>query len=184
MQVTVSNIGTEWTLEFLPNLVVLSIKDLDENVTISSVEIRLAVWYLLLSQSQEILDNHLPRLPITPNQQGEVEIREEVLSSVGAQDTDTRGYELSDLEDIELSWEDPAVDMDSVYRLGIDTPFSSSIFEDFKTGSTAANPIIVDNEEDQENSVPTTRTTPESERPTQPPPPINEKSSIQDSIRK
>ena len=28
----------------------------------------------------------------------------EVLSSVGAQDTDTRGYELSDLEDIEFSW--------------------------------------------------------------------------------
>ena len=31
---------------------------------------------------------------------------------------------LFDLEDIEFSWEDPAVDMDSVYRPGIDTPFS------------------------------------------------------------
>ena len=50
-------------------------------------------------------------------------MREEVFSSVGAQDTDTRGYELSDLEDIEFSWEDPAVDMDSVYLPGIDTPF-------------------------------------------------------------
>ena len=40
---------------------------------------------------------------------------EEVLSSVVAQDTDTRGYELSDLEDIEFSWEDPAVDMDNFY---------------------------------------------------------------------
>ena len=69
------------------------------------------------------MNNHLPRDPITPNQQGTFEMREEVLSSVGAQDTDTRGYELSDLEDIEFSWEDPAVDMDSVYRPGIDTPF-------------------------------------------------------------
>ena len=42
-------------------------------------------------------------------------MREEVLSSVEAQDTDTSGYELSDLEDIEFSSEDPAVDMDSVY---------------------------------------------------------------------
>ena len=42
-------------------------------------------------------------------------MREEILSSVGAQDTDRSGYELSDLEDIEFSWEDPAVDMDSVY---------------------------------------------------------------------
>ena len=49
---------------------------------------------------------------------------QKVLSSVAAQDTDTRRYELYDLEDIELSWEDPAVKMDSVYRAAIGTPFS------------------------------------------------------------
>ena len=59
--------------------------------------------------------------------------------------------------------------MDSVYRPGIDTPFSPSIFDDFQMeGSTATNPIIVDDEEDKENSAPTT-TTPESERPTEHP---------------
>ena len=93
-------------------------------------------------------------------------MREEKLSTVGAQDTDTRGYELSNLEYNEFSWEEPAVDMDSVYRPGIDTPFFPSIFEDFQMGSTAANPILVDDEEDKENSAPTT-TTPESERPTE-----------------
>ena len=169
MQFTVSNNGTQWILDFTPDSVVLSVKDLDENLTISSLEIPLAAWSLLLSQRQEFLSNHLPRVPITPNQQGTFEMREEVLSSVGAQDTDTSGYELSDLEDIEFSWEDPAVDMDSVYRPGIDTPFSPSIFDDFQMeGSTATNPIIVDDEEDKENSAPTT-TTPESERPTEPP---------------
>ena len=169
MQFTVSNNGTQWILDFTPNSVVLSVKDLDENLTISSLEIPLAAWSLLLSQRQEFLSNHLLRVPITPNQQGTLEMREEVLSSVGAQDTDTSGYELSDLEDIEFSWEDPAVDMDSVYRPGIDTPFSPSIFDDFQMqGSTATNPIIVDDEEDKENSAPTT-TTPESERPTEPP---------------
>ena len=96
-------------------------------------------------------------------------MREEVLSSVGAQHTDTRGHELSDLKDIEFSWEDPAVDMDSVYRPGIDTPFSLSIFDDFEMeGSTAANQIIVDEEEDKENSAPTT-STPESGHPTETP---------------
>ena len=169
MQFTVSNNGTQWILDFTPDSVVLSVKDLDKNLTISSLEIPLAAWSLLLSQRQEFLSNHLPRVPITPNQQGTFEMREEVLSSVGAQDTDTSGYELSDLEDIEFSWEDPAVDMDSVYRPGIDTPFSPSIFDDFQMeGSTATNPIIVDDEEDKENSAPTT-TTPESERPTEPP---------------
>ena len=123
MQFTVSNKGTQWILDFGPHSVVLSVKDLDENLTTSSLEIPLAAWSLLLSQRQEFLDNHLPPVPITPKQQGIFEMREEVLYSVAAQDTDTRRYELSDLEDIQFSWEDPAVDMD-VYRPGIDTPFS------------------------------------------------------------
>ena len=109
----------------------------------------------------------MPRVPITPNQQGTFEMREEVLSSVGAQHTDTRGFKLCDQEGIEFSWEDPAVDMDNVYRSGISTPFSPSTFDDFQIGSTAANPIIVDDEEDRENSAPTT-TTQDSERPTEP----------------
>ena len=81
----------------------------------------------------------MPRVPITPNQQGTFEMREDVLSMVGAQDTDTRRYELSDLEDIEFSWEDPAVDMDSVYRPGSYTPFphpSSTILRRDQTPPT------------------------------------------------
>ena len=101
----------------------------------------------------------MPRVPITPNQQGTLELKEEVLSSVEAQDTDTRGNEVSDLEDIEVSWDDPAVDYESVYRLGIDTPISPAIFDDFQMeGSTAAHPSIDDDEEDKENSAPTTTT--------------------------
>ena len=146
-------------------------KDLDENLTISSLEIPLAAWSLLLSQRQEFSDNQLPRVLITPYQQGTFETKEEVHSIVGAQDTDTRGYKLSDLEDIEFSWEDPAVDMDSVHRTWIDTPFSQPSFDVFQMGSTAANSIITDDEEYKENSAPTTTTTvtPESERPTEPP---------------
>ena len=96
MQFTVSNNGAQWILDFGPDSVVLSVKDLDENITISSLGIPLAAWSLLLSQRQKFLDNHLPRVPITPNQQGTFEMREEVPSSFGAQDTDTSGYELSD----------------------------------------------------------------------------------------
>ena len=88
---SVSNNGTQWTLDFGPDSVVLSVKDLDENLTISYLEIPLAAWSLLLSQRQEILDNHLPRVPITANLQGTFQMREEELSSVGAQDTDTSG---------------------------------------------------------------------------------------------
>ena len=121
MQFTVSNNGTHRTLHFGLDSVVLSVKDLDENLTISSLEIPLAAWSLLLSQRHEFSENHLPRFHIIPNQQGTFEMREEVLSSVRAQDTDSKGYEVSDLEENEFSWEDPVVIMDSVYRPGIDT---------------------------------------------------------------
>ena len=86
---------------------------------------------MLLSQKQEFLDNHLPRVSIAPNQQETFEMREEVLSSVGPQYDDTRGYKLSDTEDNEFNWEDPAVDVYKVYRTGIVTPFSLSIFDEF-----------------------------------------------------
>ena len=152
MQFTVSNNGAQWILYFGPHSVVLSVKDLDENLTISSLAILLAAYSLLLSQRQEFLDNHLPRVPISPNQQGPFQMREEVLSSVRRQDTDTKEYELSNLEDNEFSWEFPTLVMDNVYRPEIDTPISPSIFDDFLMGSTSANPInpiLVDDEEDK-----------------------------------
>ena len=67
MHFSVSNNGTQWVLDFGPDSVVLSVKDLDENLTISSLESPLAAWFLLLSRKQEVLDNHLPRVPITLN---------------------------------------------------------------------------------------------------------------------
>ena len=57
------------------------------------------------------------------------------------------GYELSYLKYLEFSWEDPAVDMDSVYRPGVETPFLPSILDIFQMGPAAANQILVDDEE-------------------------------------
>ena len=51
-----------------------------------------------------------------------MEMRDEVLSSVGAQDLDTSSYQVSDLEDIEFNWENSQLEMDAVFRPGIDTP--------------------------------------------------------------
>ena len=102
---SVSNDGIQWTLDFGPDSVTIAVNDLDQNITISSQEIPLAAWQLLLSQRQDFLDNHLPGVPITENQEGTMEMRDEVLSSVAAQDLDTGSYQVSDLEDIEFNWE-------------------------------------------------------------------------------
>ena len=161
---SVSSDGIQWTLDFGPDSVTIALNDLDQNITISSQELPLAAWQLLLSQRQEFLDNHLSRVPITPNQQGTFEIRE-VLSSVGAQDLDTSSYQLNDLEDIDFNWENS--ELDAVFRPGIDTPFSPNTFDDlWMEGSSVENPIVLDEEEDKENAPPTT---PVSDRPTEPP---------------
>ena len=160
---SVSNDGIQWTLDS----VTIAINDLVQNSKISSQEIPLAAWQFLLSQRQEFLNNHLPRVPITPNQQGTFEMREEVLSSVGAQDLETSSFQVSDLEDIEFNWENDQLDLDAVFRPGIDTPYSPTAFDDLSTeGSSVENPIVLDEEEDKENAAPST---PVSERPTEPP---------------
>ena len=95
-------------------------------------------------------------------------MRDEVLSSVGAQDMDTSGYQVSaDLDDVEFYWENDQLDIDAVFRPGIDTPFSPTAFDNLDMGSSAENPILLDEGEDKDNSPPTR--TPVSERPTRPP---------------
>ena len=104
---------------------------------------------------------------MTPNQQRTIEMREEVLSSVGAQDLDTSSYQLTNREDIEFNWENSQVD--SVFRPGIDTRFSPTTFDDLLMGDgSVENPIVLDEEEDEEEDAPLP-TTPESVRPTEPP---------------
>ena len=164
---SLSNDGIQWTLDFGPDSVTIAVNDLVQNLTISSQEIPLAAWHLLLSQRQEFLNNHLPRVPITANQQGTFEMREEVLSSVGAQDLDTSSYQVSDLEDIEFNWENDQLNLDAAVRPGIDTPYSPTTFDNFLMGDgSVENPIVLDEEEDKDNAAPTT---PESVRPTEPP---------------
>ena len=164
---SVSSDGIQWTLDFGPDIVTIAVHDLDQNITISSQEVPLAAWQLLFAQRQDLLNNHLARVPITSNQEGTMEMRDEVRSSVGAQDLDTSSYQVSDLEDTEFNWENLQLDMDSVFRSGVDTPFSPTVFDDFLMGDgSVENPIVLDEEQDKENAPPTT---PVSDRPTEPP---------------
>ena len=97
----VSNDGMHWVLDFGPDSVIIALNDLDQNITVSSQKIPLAAWQLLLSQRQEFVDNHLAGVPITQNQEGTMEMRDDALSSVGAQDLDTSSYQVTThLEDI------------------------------------------------------------------------------------
>ena len=145
---SVSSDGIDWCLDFGPDSVTLTVKDLVQEMTISSREIPLAAWSLLLSQRQQFLKNHLARVSVSPNQQGTHEMRDEVLSNVGAQEgLDTSGYQVSaDLDDVEFHWENDQLDADAVSRPGIDTPISPTAFDDLEMGGSSENLLLLDEE--------------------------------------
>ena len=80
-----------------------------------------------------------------------MEMKDEALSSVGAQDLGTSSHQACDLEDIEFNWENSQLDMDTVFRPGIDTPFSPTTFDDLSKEVSVEDPIVLDEKEDKEN---------------------------------
>ena len=163
-----SNNGIQWTLDFAPDSVTIAVIDLVQNITISSQEIPLAAWQLLFSQKQDFWDKNRPRVPITQNQEGTMEMIDEVLSIVGAQDLDTSSYQVTYLKDIEFNWENSQMAMDAVVRPSIDTLFSQTTIDNLSMEGSVENPLVLDEEEDKENAPPPPSTT-ESVRPTETP---------------
>ena len=93
---SVANDGIECSLYFGPGSVTLTVMDLIPEITIISREIPLAAWNLVLSQMKDFLIYHLALVPIIPNQEVNMEMRDEMVSSVGAEDVDTSGYQVFD----------------------------------------------------------------------------------------
>ena len=97
-----------------------------------------------------------------------MEMKDEILSGFGAQDLDTSSYQVPDLNAIEFNKGNSQLDIDAVFRQGMDSPLSPSTFDDLSMGGSVENPIVLDEEEDKKNSPPTP-STPKSVRPTEPP---------------
>ena len=85
-----------------------------------------------------------------------MEMRVEVVSSLGAQNTDTSGHQASNLEDIEFHWETTQLEVDAVFRQGIDTPVSRAAFDNLEKEGSVENLILLDTEDYKEKSPPIT----------------------------
>ena len=77
-----------------------TLKDFVQQMSKSFQGIPLAAWRPLMSQRQDFLNSHLARVPVTPSEQGTHEMRDEVLSSVGAQEMETCGFHVFDKDDV------------------------------------------------------------------------------------
>ena len=160
---SVSNDVIEWSLDFGPESVTLTVKDLVQDITKKTQKNYLAAWRWLLSQRQDFLSNHLARVPITAKQEGTKEMRYELLFSVCAQDMDTSGYQVFDLQEFEFYCKNDQLDVDAVFRPGLETPFSPTVFDDLEMEVSSENPILLHKEGDTKNSPLTTKVV---ERPT------------------
>ena len=110
---SVSNNGIEWSLDFRPDSVTLNAKGLLPEMTLKSQETSLAASSLLMSQRQNFLNNHLAGIPVTPNQDWTLKMKDEVLSSVGAQDMGTSGCYMSDHGEVQFNWENDQLDVNA-----------------------------------------------------------------------
>ena len=100
----------------------MTVKDFVQEEIKNCQEIPLAAWSLLLSPRQDFLNNHQARVPITPKQELTMEMREELLSSVGAQEMLTRVYQVSPPQDFDFHLEKDQLGVHAVFRSGIENP--------------------------------------------------------------
>ena len=84
-----------------------------------------------------------------------MEVRDEVLSSVDAQDMDTSGYQMCELSDFGFYWKSHQLDVAAVFGPGGDIPFSPTAFDDLDMGGSAENSKLLHHEKDTANSPPT-----------------------------
>ena len=78
-------------------------------------------------------------------------MREAFLPGGGAQVMDTRGYEVSELDVIGFVWESPQLEVDALFRPTTDTSFSPTAFDRLEKIGPVENPILLDDEQDDEN---------------------------------
>ena len=143
---SVSGSSVQWSVDFGPDSVILMVKALVQEMAVSSKEVPIAARNLLLQQKQDFMISLFFPNPNTPNQRG----TDELLSSVGAQDMDTGGYQVTELEDIEFHWEEPELNLYAVLQTGKDSTSSPSAFNDSEMVSVVENSIPPNDEEEKE----------------------------------
>ena len=120
---SVSNDEIEWSFDLGQESVTLTVLDLNQERTKGSQGLPLAAWSLLLSQKQKYLNEQLARVPVTANQQGTHDMRDEVFSSSGPQDMYTSWSQVSDPDDVEFYWEKDQLNVDVVLNRAFIPPF-------------------------------------------------------------
>ena len=133
------------TLELGSDPVTLTTEDFVQTTKTSSQEFPLSALHLLLSQRQDILDNH----SMKENQGGMNQVPVEAASGECAQEVNTSRYRAPAFEELEFHWNDCDLKKDTVSRPSIKSQFSPAAFGDCEMGSLVRDENVIDVEEKQ-----------------------------------
>ena len=92
----------QWSSDFGSDFVSLTVTDLVQKLLSSFHGFSLPAWNSLLSERQKFVGERLAQIATTPNHLRTYEKRGEIFANAGAQDMDTRGYELLYMRDIDF----------------------------------------------------------------------------------
>ena len=152
MILSVSSNGKQWSFDLEPDSFTLTVKNLVQKMKINSQENPLTACSLLLSERLDSWNNHLAQVPSTTNQKRLMEIRDKVLPSVGSQQMDRRGYQVSDMDELEFYRERDQMDADALFRPCIENLFFLPLLNDFEMGSMTEKPSLIEEEQNRVNT--------------------------------
>lgn len=83
MQFTVTNNNMRYSFTFWPDFVTIRVEDLQSGIFVTTLDIPIQVWQLVDVQRNQFRDYHSSTIPITENQQGSMEMYQQVDMAAG-----------------------------------------------------------------------------------------------------
>ena len=80
---SVQNSNLMYSVEFLPDLVQIQVRETNSGVFLARMAIPIQVWYMVEAMRRDFNEHHMMQVPITENQLGTLQMVEEVTEHMG-----------------------------------------------------------------------------------------------------
>ena len=88
---SVQNSNLMFSVDFLPDLVQIQVRETVSGVFLARIDISTQVWHMLELMHRHFNEHHITQVPMTENQLGEIQMMEKVAEHVGMNYPDTPG---------------------------------------------------------------------------------------------
>ena len=105
---SVQNSNLKYSVEFSPNVVQIQVREISSGVFLAQIDIPIQVWHMVEVMRRDFNEHHMMQVPMTENQLGEMQMKEEVAEHVGMNfpDTPCSRYGAQSVDDFLFPWEE------------------------------------------------------------------------------